>query len=352
MTNVRPKVVMVGPALEMQGGIAAVANSLIDGGIGDVCDLEYLATACKGSPIKKVLKYLSGLAVFRQSVKTVDIVHIHVSVRGSFRRKYEIARKAKAAGKKLVLHEHSGEFAEKFEAGNAAYCERVREFFGWADRVIVLSNQWRDYFASHICDMSKIVVIHNAVTIPSVVSHPSDHQSVLFLGRLGACKSPDVILYAAKDLQVRFPEVRYRFAGDGDIDTYRNLADELGVADQCDFVGWVNGKEKEQLILESGIFCLPSRHEGMPMSLLEMMAYGLPSVVTPVGGIPEVIDDGKNGYFIPVGNSKALAECLAHLLASPETRARVGVAARNTVVQCFDVKRNVQLLHDIYTDLL
>lgn len=351
MSSQKPNVLMVGPDLSMQGGIAAVAGGLISGGLGDACNLQYVSTACEGTWLKKSLKYLQGLAKFKKAVDSADVVHIHVSVRGSFRRKYGIAEIAKTRKKPLVLHEHNGEFAEIFESESDEYRAKVREFFGWADAVIVLSEEWRDYFATNVCDEKKIVVMHNAVSLPQIPADPCARQDVLFLGRLGARKSPDVLLHAAKSLRARFPEVRYRFAGDGDVEKYKALAHELGVANQCDFLGWVKGEEKEQLVRESGIFCLPSRHEGMPMSLLEMMAYGLPCIATPVGGIPQVIHDGENGYMVAVGNYDELAKKLAALMNEAELRQKIGFAARETIAREFNVETNVRQLIQLYVNL-
>lgn len=352
MNDRKTNVLMVGPDLEMQGGIAAVANGLISGGLKDVCDLRYVPTVCEGSKLKKSLKYLQGLLRFNKEVPSADVVHVHVSVRGSFKRKYEIAKIAKVQGKKLIIHEHNGEFAEIFETEDDAYRAKVRNFFGLADVVIVLSEEWREYFSQYVCDENKILVMHNAVSIPKQAADPRARQNVLFLGRLGSRKSPDVLLRAAKSLRARFPEVHYRFAGDGDIDNYKALAFELGISDQCDFVGWVTGDEKERLVRESGVFCLPSRHEGMPMSLLEMMAYGIPCIATPVGGVPQVIRDGKNGYLTPVGDVNALAERLSGLLSDPEKRGEIGTAARRTMEDSFSIERNIQALSSLYREVL
>lgn len=343
---------MAGPSLDMQGGVASVARGYVEGGLGEACDLIYIGTACDGPKPKKVLTFARALARFRRELPSADVVHIHASMRGSFNRKYCLASMAYKAGKRIVLHEHDGEFAALFEGADDAYRAKVCEFFGWADRAIVLSEEWRNYFAADVCDPAKLVVMHNAVSLPEVPAEPCACKDVLFLGRLGARKSPDVLLHAAKALRVRFPEARYVFGGDGDVEKYRALAEELGVADVCDFAGWVTGEDKERLVRQSGIFCLPSRHEGMPMSMLEMMSFGLPCVMTPVGGIPRVIRDGDNGYMSPVGDADALAARLAELLASPGLRARIGAAARETIKRAFNIDANVRRLSELYRELV
>lgn len=342
---------MAGPSLDMQGGVASVAKGYVESGLGETCNLTYIDTACDGSKPKKGLRFARALARFRRELPSADVVHIHTSMRGSFDRKYRLAAMARKAGKHIVLHEHDGEFAALFEDADDAYRAKVREFFDWADRVIVLSEEWRDYFAANVCDSAKILVIHNAVALPAVPTDACEHQGILFLGRLDARKSPDVLLRAAKALRVRFPEARYVFGGDGNVEKYRALADRLGVADVCNFVGWVTGEDKERLVRKTGVFCLPSRHEGMPMSLLEMMAYGLPCVMTPVGGIPQVIHDGENGYMSPVGDVDALTDRLAELLASPELRGSIGSAARRTIERDFNIDANIRRLTGLYREL-
>lgn len=342
---------MVGPSPKMQGGVASVVNGYIDGGLGRLCNLSYIATACDGPRARKALVFASACLRFYRKVRATDVVHIHMSMRASFERKYLLARIAKENGKRIVAHVHDGEFAALYESASDAYRRRVREFFGWVDVVIVLSVEWRNYFSANVCDAEKIVVMHNAVALPDVPAEPIAHRNVLFLGRLGANKSPDVLLKAAKALRARFPEVRYRFGGDGDVVKYRVLAEELGVADVCDFVGWVTGEEKECLVRESGVFCLPSRHEGMPMSMLEMMAYGLPCVMTPVGGIPQVIRNGVNGYTFPVCDAGALASLLEGLFNSRGLRCKIGNAARKTIAEEFNIHTNIKKLEELYAKL-
>lgn len=352
MTNrSKKKILMVGPALDMQGGVASVVNGYLDSGLGDCCDLAYVSTATEGSRIHKALHFYKSYQHIKRLINDVDIVHIHAAMRNSFERKYRIAKLAKGAGKKLIIHEHDGEMPRLMESSGEDYRNRVREFFAWADVVIVLSEEWRRYFAENICDAGKLVVMHNAVAVPEEIQDVCARQDILFLGRLGACKSPDVLLHAAKTLRARFPEVKYRFGGDGDIAKYQELANNLGIADQCEFCGWVTGEEKLALIRQTGIYCLPSRNEAMPMSMLEMMAYGIPCVMTPVGGIPQVITDGHNGCLVPVGDSDSLANRLSNLMESAENRSALGEMARKTIVEDFAIERNIRRLSEIYDEL-
>lgn len=346
------KVLMIGPDLSLHGGIVSVVDGYFKGGLPAICDsFEYLGTGLGFTKIGKSWSFIKTLVTFKKMLPLYDIVHLHISARGSYWRKSTMARLAHKAGKRIILHDHDGEFAATFEQSGEAYRRNVKETFGLADCVIVLSEEWRDYFAENVCDRNKIVILHNSVKAPEDPCTPCSHRDVLFLGRLDARKSPDVLLRAAAELTQRYPEVRYRFCGDGEVARYQALADSLGIAGQCDFTGWIDGKEKEAIIRDSGIFCLPSRNEGMPMSMLEMMAFGLPCIVTPVGGIPQVIEDGKNGFMVPVGDEELLASRLGDLLESPNLRAEIGHNAREMVSEQFSIEKNIAELGHIYAGL-
>ena len=91
------------------------------------------------------------------------------------------------------------------------------------------------------------------------------------------------------------------------------------------------------LLLAASVFALPSRDEGLPMSLLEAMAYGLPAVVSPVGGIPDVFEDGRHGYFVQPDDPDALADRLRALLENPELARTMGARARADAIARYDV---------------
>lgn len=343
---------MVGPDRSLQGGIVSVVDGYFEAGLPQRCaSLGYCGTGVGGNLITKSLAFVRSLLVYRKALDDFDIVHLHVSAKGSYKRKAIMAKMARKKGKKVILHEHSGEFARDFDAGSESYRADLRSTFGAVDRVVVLSEEWRDYFANNVCDRENLVVLHNGVLIPSEECQPVS-RNVLFLGRLDGNKSPDVVLRAAKKLSPLFPDARFVFAGDGDIDHYHELSVELGVDDKCDFLGWISGEGKEHLFSQIGIFCLPSKNEGMPMSVLEAMAHGIPAVSTSVGGTPQVIDDGVNGYLIDVGDESALEVALRKLLSSTELRQEMGFAARKKVKEKFSIESSIDALIGVYNALL
>lgn len=351
--RVHAKVLMVGPDLSLHGGIVSVVQGYLDGDLPRACDaFEYLGTGVGSSKFGKVFSFARALVGYARAMPSYDIIHLHISARGSYKRKSIMARMAHKAGKKVILHDHDGEFKKAFEESGYVYRSDVRKTFAIADRVVVLSEEWRDYFAENVCDPEKIHVVHNGVKVPNQPCSSCSHQDVLFLGRLDARKSPDVLLRASREVLKRFPETKVVFGGDGEVEKNKRLAEELGIADRCEFCGWVTGDEREALFEHAAVYCLPSKNEGMPMSVLEAMARGIPTIATSVGGIPQVIRDGVNGYLMPVDDESKLSGLLCTLMGSEDLRLSIGRAGRSTISGRFNVKRNVDAIVQLYKELV
>lgn len=351
--HVNANILMVGPDLSLRGGIVSVVEGYLEGGLPQACNrFDYLGTGVGSSKLGKAVSFSQSLMRYIKLLPAYDVVHLHISARGSYKRKSIMARIAHKAHKRVILHDHDGEFAKTFEKSGEAYRCDVRETFGIADRVIVLSEEWRDYFAENVCDQKNIIVVHNGVNVPTKPCSPCSHQDILFLGRLDARKSPDVLLRASREVLARFPNVKIIFGGDGEVEKNKKLAEELGIARNCEFHGWVSGLDREALFARAGVYCLPSKNEGLPMSVLEAMARGIPTVATAVGGVPQVIEDGKSGFLIDVDDVDGLAVKLLILLDSQQSRASIGSAGREKIKQEFSVEGSIDKILNVYESVV
>ena len=348
-----PRVLMLGPSIDAQGGMATVERNIIEAVKRNGDSVDFISTYEDAKKFRKLLVAGTAYARYLTRLGGCDLVHIHMASRGSFDRKQVFMRAAFRRCKPVVVHMHGSEFGVWYEKEcNEAKRVQIKEAFGSCAKVIVLSEEWRAIFVENrICDPGKLVVLHNAVEIPAQPVDIRMRQDVLFLGRLGARKSPDVLLRAAKTVLESHPQVRFRFGGDGDVAKYQALAKELGIAGSCDFLGWTTGKQKEEAIRASRIYCLPSKHEGMPMSVLEAMSYGLATIATPVGGVPQVIQDGVNGYLMPVDDSDRLAQIIDALLDDDALAVRIGTAGRKSIVDSFGMESFVRDLIHVYEEV-
>jgi len=138
-------------------------------------------------------------------------------------------------------------------------------------------------------------------------------------------------------------------AGGGScLEELQGLAASLGVADRIAFLGEV--RNIPAVLGGSRMFVLPSRSEGIPLTALEAMAWGLPVVATRVGGLPEVVEQGVTGLLVPPADPTALADAMVAVWSSPELRDRMGRAGRQRAEEYFDVRRMVAQYEDLYTE--
>jgi glycosyltransferase involved in cell wall biosynthesis len=166
-----------------------------------------------------------------------------------------------------------------------------------------------------------------------------DAEVVGTVARLVGVKDIGLLLEAARLLRDQRPGLRVVVVGDGpERAALERQAAAAGLSDVVEFRGEV--RPAWSALREFQVYALTSISEGVPLSVLEAMSMGLPVVATAVGGIPEIIDDGVNGYLVPrdedrTATAAALADRLEALLADPEARARMGAAARRRATEEF-----------------
>lgn len=346
------KVLMIGPSLDSRGGIAAVEKQYIDGGLGDLCELTFLPTTEPGGPIRKVVRFLRSFLYCFLHISRFDVLHVHLASRRSYERKSLFIRLARSRGVKVVIHLHGGKFDTWFENDcDDRKKSQVRSDFNNADMVIALSSKWAAFLRDRVCDAGRVSVLPNSVPLSPETEDRAHSHNVLFLGRVTRGKGADLLLKAAQGVIERIPDATFFFGGEGDIPEYEACARSLGIAHRCHFLGWVTDDVKERLFRKSLIFCLPSLAEGLPVSMLEAMSHGLVPIVTPVGGVSQVIEDGVNGLLTTVGDDKKLAENICLLMLDPEFSGRLSANGRGTIEQRYNLTASIERLGKLYTSL-
>jgi glycosyltransferase involved in cell wall biosynthesis len=152
-------------------------------------------------------------------------------------------------------------------------------------------------------------------------------------------------------LRAEFPDLVLEIAGSGpERPTLEREAQTLGLSDGVRFLGWV--EELAPVLARWDVFVLPSLEEGFPMAVAEAMAAGLPVVATAVGGIPEIVEDGRTGYLVRSVDPAALAERLRVLILDPAQCRMMGDAGRARVREHFSEKKMIDAIAEIYDQLL
>jgi glycosyltransferase involved in cell wall biosynthesis len=346
-------VLMVGTDLNEMGGIRAVVQGYLEGGLFERYAVTYVASHRYGSVWQKVRTACKAWMRVAHLLHTLDapLVHVHTASRGSFWRKFVVCLQARLAGRPYVIHLHGAEFADFYGKEAGALARRlIRSTFAHAAVVLALSEEWRGRVL-RICPTTKVEVLHNAVPIPeTALLRACGHAAptVLFLGHLMPHKGIFDLVRAFAAAAQRFPGARLILGGVGQAEELRRLATELHVAERVSCPGWLTGQEKSAALADSTIFVLPSYAEGMPMALLEAMSWRLPVIATPVGGVPQVVESEVNGLLVDPGDIDGLTRALTRLLEDADLRQRLGNAARNTVETRFALSQALNQLSDIY----
>lgn len=268
--------------------------------------------------------------------RRVDVAHINMSSHGSSVRKPIMLWTCRMLRIPVILHLHASEYPAFFSTLPPLAKRFLRRTFAAADVVLVLGSQYREYVCNDLAvPARKVRVLLNGSPGPdsAPVRAPrsgSEPLKILFLGRLGERKGVPELLAALADH--RFDAVQWlaTLAGDGDVAHYRAQARALGLGERVRFPGWVSTPDANRLLLESDVLVLPSRAEGLPMSVIEAFAYGVPVVSTAVGAIGDIVEHGFNGLLVPAGDSAPLADALLTLLADDSLRRRLACNARRT----------------------
>ena len=182
------------------------------------------------------------------------------------------------------------------------------------DCIIALSESWKEWFETTI-HHKNVVVIKNVIALPRVKKVKHNNFVLLFLGRLGKRKG----IYDLLDVLIKHKmtfegKVKFLFGGDGDVEQVKEIIKQNGLENIAEFQGWVNGEKKEYLLNLADAFILPSYNEGLPISVLEAMSYSLPVISTTVGGIPEILKNGENGFIMEPGDKDAIYHAVVSLM--------------------------------------
>jgi glycosyltransferase involved in cell wall biosynthesis len=283
------------------------------------------------------------------------ILHVHGYAAADFGR-----LAARAAGARLVLHEH---FADPRMPAYQALADRV--LASLTDRAIAVSESTRSFLIGerHV-PAGRVRLIYNGAPLDefapggsegrrrvrSELGLPEDALVVGSIGRLNAQKGHTHLLDAAPEALARHPDARLLIVGDGDLmDLLREKARRLPVADRVVFAG--HRSDVPDVLAAVDVFCISSLYEGTPLALFEAMAAGRPIVSTAVDGCREVLEDGVTGLLVPPGDPPALARALDRVLSDAALRGDLAHHALEASRR-FDVRRCVEQMEDLYDEVL
>lgn len=307
----------------------------------------------------------------------VDIVHVNLPLVPSF----AVPRNL---GKALVATVHTTWMGEKKALRHEPFLEMnisekivvsfnpILRFLEHAllersDIIIAVSEHTkRELLEKYHLNADKVTVIHNGVDVEKFKPAEDknkvkralgfgDNRVVLYVGRLYSRKGLPTLLKAASIVLRRTKNVKFVISGKSfhkEEEKLRALVEKLKLQKDVLFAGYTPDEKLPQLYQASDVFVLPSTYEGLPFTLLEALASGLPAVATNVGGVPEVIADGKNGFLVSPLDFQDLAEKILYLLENPSFAFEMGRLGRKTVEEKFTWQNVTRQVLEIYNKVL
>lgn len=344
------RVLMLGPDLQVRGGVAAVESALI-GALPPEFEVTQVPTMVEGSKWRKFVTFAQAVTqTIAQLRKRPDVVHIHFASRASSVRKMLLARLALAQGARLIMHAHGGGYRDYWAGLSPAARSATVRTLARAHCVIVLGEVWREFFASMGVPRERIVVLPNPVALPAGLPKRLGRSCVrlVYLGLFARSKGVFDLIDALTRLRPEcLGRTRLVLAGNGEITQVRDLVERRGLARFVEVRDWLGASERDRLLASADAFVLPSYAEGLPMALLESMAWGLPVISTTVGSIPEHVHDGMQGLLVQPGDVSELAGAIDKIVMDDALRRRMGEMAR-TAVEPLSIDLYAQKVAAIY----
>lgn len=349
------KVLTIGPDYKtLKGGVASVLSVYAKYDI----NFRFLPTYSSENNVVNILMFpvkFFNIVWFLLTQPSYKIVHIHGASRISFYRKYLLFTTVKyILRRKVVYHIHGAEYHEFIDESNSMIKFFIRNMLEKSDAVICLSVQWFDFFDQHY-NIKNLYVLNNIVSPPVHRNAKSDSDkrvAFLLLGRIETRKGMFDLLEMIKNHKDYFNnKVIVKIGGDGEIEKLKNMIHDYKLETIVEYVGWVSGEKKVNLLNSSNVYVLPSYNEGLPISILEAMSYKMPIISTDVGGISTIVKNDKNGKLIIPGEQEALFEAMKFFVEHKEVISQYGEVSFQ-LVQDFFPEKVISDLHIIYDNVM
>lgn len=346
------RVLMVGPhRTQTLGGISTMIDGLLRAAPGAGCAMRHIAS--QSDEAQGLGKLVLAVVALWQYVMTVlwwrpTVTMIHVGSNASLYRKAIFIMVARWLRQCVITHFHAGDFDHYYGRQSKFGQQIILAGLRRSQKLIAVSQA----SAQRLCELlpeADIVMIPNGIRTQDFAPLPRERDAyvrLLFVGGMGKLKGERDLIRALQRLETRVPHLRVLLLGHG-ADSLQPLLDECGVQAQIEHLGPVPHAERAAFFRRADFFVLPSYGEGMPMSVLEAMAAGLPVIATNVGGIPELITHGNEGFLVTPGSVVELAARIAYLATDAALREQMSQHAQAKAQQFDEARVMTRLLHEV-----
>lgn len=341
------RVLVVGSADQSGGGVAAVIRLMKKMPVWQEYNCYWLGTQIQRNYLCKLWYAVKSNILALFIIWRYDVVHFHsVPDRIDLIIKLPIFLMALLGKKKIIMHIHMGNQLKK---------HTNNKLFKWClkrtDFIILLAKKWQSLFQELYADIkSPTMVLYNACEKVQEVSFDEKEKIIMMAAYFNENKAPDLLLKAWQKIGKQYPDWRICMLGNGEVQRYEQMAEDMGLSDSVTFTDYVVGKVKEDYFRKASIYCMCSYEEGFPMVILEAWANSICVVTTPVGGLPDVLEEGKNAMVFNFGDWHELADHLIILIEHEEQRREMAKYARAFVYEHFSEEKINHEVQQIYQE--
>ncbi|MGI8170482.1 glycosyltransferase family 4 protein [Enterococcus lactis] len=341
-------ILMVGPDYNAKGGMATVMKNFYE----YYPEKEHLFFLISWKENHKLIVFLQALVTLRKLIKkhSIDIVHFHVSEDYGFYRKVLLSLVVNKKAR-TIFHFHSATFDLFYSNSNKLFRSLIRKSLNRIDQIVALTEEWRAFYAN--VTSTNICVMHNAVPIPPQKLYKNSSVKVVTLGRIGRRKGSYDIVKLAEKISVSTSysnPIHFYLFGDGkeEKEKLKVIVNKKKI-ENVTIEDWLD--DYEGLLQETAIHLLPSYNEGLPLSVLETMSYGIPNIASNIGGLSEVIKDGVNGFLVEPGDIEGMEKLIKSLLNDDVLRNSISGKSSQTIAQNFSLHVYFERWLHIYKQL-
>lgn len=352
----KKRVMMVGSAERSAGGVSSVIKLIKKMPVWEEYSCYWLGTQIQRNYLWKLWYAVKSNIIAFFIMWRYNIIHMHTTPdKLGLLIQLPILLWAKCLRKKVILHLHVGNQLKTKKNPLFVFCLKK------ADRIVFLARKWESLFAEYYpnVDVPKSVIYNACEDVPRV-SYDEKNIRIMMAAWYNDNKAPDVLLKAVRSLTLTLSKRegtesldgwKVDMLGNGEVERFKKMAEDMGLSDIVSFPGYVTGKEREEYFRKAAIYCMCSYEEGFPMVVLESWMYGINVVTTPVGGLPDVIEEGKNCLTFDFGDDEGLAKQLRVLMENEEKRREIAEYSREFAIKHFSMDKINKDIEKLYKNI-
>lgn len=340
------RILIVGDSRRMHGGVSTVIRTLESTFLWRKYRCSWLECQINSNVLVKVLYLLKAVMKSVFVMPKYDVVHFHTTPGRGLVTQMPLFLLAVVLRKRIIISFHMGnQIAGYVNDWSYKFCTRH------ARLVVGLGRMWQELIAKSLLDNNagdvRTAFVYNPITLTEQVKEKGKY--FLFAAFLAKNKGWDVLLDAWQEVQRQHGDYTLKVCGTGQ--DFQEMKERAAKVRNVEMLGWVDGEEKTRIFSHAAAYVMCSYQEGLPMSVLESLSYGTAVVTTPVGCLPEFLEEGKSALFFPFGDGKALAKAMCQVIENEPLRRTLGQNGRLLAQRHFDKNEVAKRWDEIYSSI-